>query len=383
MMESFIDKFEQHYPDQNTVAFMHRIKQMRFSERVTAFSDLGIDVLTRYQEILGMKQKPIGFEKYNKYDSDFNQLMARATRKISEGEADDSISYLRYLLIDEYQDFSELFYSFVQAVLQRNDRIQLFCVGDTCQAINRFMGADTMYFDKFSEFFPLSAHLGLHTNYRSSKTVVDISNQFMQSYLPAKELAKSVNLTECKCYFYNIDNTFIAMNSDYYSYEIDSKYKTLLAEKGQDPKLTKYIKTCVELIKKHRGDKIYFLNRKNLILNYEITEFMRKIKNLLSEDGWTPSELNQIEIMTMHKAKGLQADLVVVLCANVREIPKIHPNNELFEVFDENSKDLLLDEVKLFYVAITRAKGSFVVLFDDELTTFAKNLNLSELVLDT
>ena len=58
------------------------------------------------------------------------------------------LKQIRYVLIDEYQDFSELFYRLVQAVREQNPRARFFCVGDDWQAINGFAGSDLRFFPK-------------------------------------------------------------------------------------------------------------------------------------------------------------------------------------------------------------------------------------------
>ena len=75
-------------------------------------------------------------------------------------------------------------------------------------------------------------------------------------------------------------------------------------------------------------------------------------------------------MMTMHSSKGLQADIVIILEANEKSIPKIHPDNDLYQVFGETKEMNYQDEEKLFYVAITRAKEQFYILYDKEPSPF-------------
>ena len=43
-------------------------------------------------------------------------------------------------MIDEYQDFSELFFKLIDALRQYNPELKIFCVGDDCQAIKWVRG---------------------------------------------------------------------------------------------------------------------------------------------------------------------------------------------------------------------------------------------------
>ena len=60
--------------------------------------------------------------------------------------------------------------------------------------------------------------------------------------------------------------------------------------------------------------------------------------------------------------KGEEADIVILLDANEGSFPVYNPNNDLFEIFNQNAIDSMHDEEKLFYVALTRAKHKTVFL---------------------
>ncbi|MBQ3374505.1 MAG: hypothetical protein IJG40_15385, partial [Oscillospiraceae bacterium] len=51
----------------------------------------------------------------------------------------------------------------------------------------------------------------------------------------------------------------------------------------------------------------------------------------------------------------------------------IHPDNELYEVFGDTPEDILRDEMRLFYVAVTRAKTHLYMLYDgDRVSEFVR-----------
>ena len=64
----------------------------------------------------------------------------------------------------------------------------------------------------------------------------------------------------------------------------------------------------------------------------------------------------------MHKSKGLEAEVVVILEADEGIIPKMHPDTELYKFFDETMKEALDDQKRLFYVAMTRAKRRLYIM---------------------
>ena len=69
-------------------------------------------------------------------------------------------------------------------------------------------------------------------------------------------------------------------------------------------------------------------------------------------------------MMTMHKSKGLEAEVVIILEADVGVIPKMHPDTRLFGVFGETEEVALNDQVRLFYVAMTRAKKRLYIMHE-------------------
>ena len=91
-----------------------------------------------------------------------------------------SLNKLKYLMIDEYQDFSLLFSELISSIMKYNKDIKVFCVGDDWQAINAFAGSDLKYFNEFEKYFDGSIQKTLLTNYRSAKNIVQFSNQFME-----------------------------------------------------------------------------------------------------------------------------------------------------------------------------------------------------------
>ena len=68
--------------------------------------------------------------------------------------------------------------------------------------------------------------------------------------------------------------------------------------------------------------------------------------------------------MTMHKSKGLEAEVVIILEADAGVIPKTYPDTRLFGVFGETEEVALNDQIRLFYVAMTRAKKRLYIMHE-------------------
>ena len=98
-----------------------------------------------------------------------------------------------------------------------------------------------------------------------------------------------------------------------------------------------------------------------------------------------PSEhAERVTISTVHKYKGRQNDVVLVLDAMERRYPLLHPNWFFTHVLGDSIKRLTDEERRLFYVALTRAVEDLYILteknsFSPFLKDLGKNIRLSKL----
>ena len=264
---------------------------------------------------------------------DFDDLITEAIKMIEETKGECKIGEvelndLKYLLIDEYQDFSRLFYDLIQAIRKYNPKLKLFCVGDGCQSINGFTGSDLKYFNNFIKYFDNSSVANLFTNYRSKKEIVDFGNRFM--------------LREEKKYNCQRDNK---------GGEIIVRY----IDKSSNDFINEYLKLCIEIIKSNPNKSIAILHRKNEINNITLELFCKRLIKFCDVQ-------NRVTISTIHKFKGQEADLVIILQVTKKLFPLIHPYNNLFKIFGQSKQNILDEERRLFYVAITRAREKLFIL---------------------
>lgn len=107
----------------------------------------------------------------------------------------------RYFTVDEYQDISPLQQSLLETWL--GDREDLCVVGDPRQTIYSFAGADPEFLTGFTHRFPQAEVVTLTRNYRSSVEVVELANRISNhgdlvavrsfSSKPIKDLASSAS----------------------------------------------------------------------------------------------------------------------------------------------------------------------------------------------
>lgn len=102
-------------------------------------------------------------------------------------------------------------------------------------------------------------------------------------------------------------------------------------------------------------------------------QLVDKVEEMLNEKGVNPQVLKnrmgylsleeRISIGTYHSAKGLEFDIVFLPCCSSEYIPsedRIRAN--------ESREEALKEEIKLLYVAVTRAKRGLIISFSGQKT---------------
>lgn len=283
-------------------------------------------LLTEFKNLEEYHQKLKKEDKLN-----FNQLIALASKKLESLTKTNTttkstkllsqVSRYRHIFIDEYQDFSLLFLTLIKSLRKSCKDAHLLAVGDDWQAINRFAGSDVKYFKHFEKYFPEdNIKLFIPTNYRSGKKIVRNANFFMSKALKDFAGCKSKNKVKSKIYYQKCENYF----------EIVSK-----------------------IISKNPGKSIKILSRNNNLRfkKLSLEDFVKKLQR--SEN---------LSSSTIHKSKGLEADIVILLEIDAEKFPGKDKSGGLYEIFGDNEKTLLEDEIRLFYVALTRAKEKLYIL---------------------
>ena len=343
-----------------------KLEDKNLSERTKIFLKLGYEAFLEYQKLL--KEEGL---------SDFDDLIICASKKIltSKGECKFKISgndklkikKLKYILIDEYQDFSKLFFDLILAIKCFNPKVQIFATGDDFQAINGFAGSDLNYFTNFKKLFNNSEIYNLTNNYRSYKNIINTSNTLMTAGGFGGALSNPTKNEDGEILKINVDKTFINKENQsdlIYSFKNDSgKIKS------------KYLKTIHRLIRLNPDKNFLILSRLNKISGSNLEfEFSKKLSKMKTIDK------NKVKIMTIHKSKGLEADIVIVLRTINGIIPFIHPDFEIMTALNKNYAEILDEEKRLFYVALTRAKERVYILTESKLESlYLKDLNLREI----
>ncbi len=115
-------------------------------------------------------------EKVRLHLMDYDDLLLEGRRLLAEHEpVRRTLSErYRYIMVDEYQDTNRLQAELVQLLAYTHQNVM--AVGDDCQSIYSFRGANFRNIMDFPDLFPGAQIIKLEENYRSTQPVLDLAN---------------------------------------------------------------------------------------------------------------------------------------------------------------------------------------------------------------
>ncbi len=268
---------------------------------------------------------------------DFEDMLTEATAEL---EADRFTSPYRLVMVDEFQDVSRARARLTSGLLRGPGR-HLMVVGDDWQSINRFAGADVSVMTDFNGYFGPGPTLRLTKTFRNHPVVAETAARFITRN-PA-QLAKQVVSAHshvlrqsahegvCLCWVASASQISSAIAD--FLVDLDDRVRvgTVSAQVGH--------RVTVDVLGRYRHDRALLPSR-------------------------VPDRIDA-RFRTIHSAKGLEADYVVVpnLAAGTYGFPS--------EITDDPVLALALTDVdtypyaeerRLFYVALTRARRGVLLL---------------------
>ena len=288
---------------------------------------------------------------------DFDGLIWRAANRLDSGDGRftrdrgrerGDVRNLRFVLVDEFQDFSEMFYALARGIHSLNPTAQFFCVGDDWQAINGFAGSDLKFFTDFQRYFRDTTTLDVRTNYRSHGGVVATGNALMAGRGVAAVADKK-----------DPGWVRIARLADFKPSPAEQE-----RHNGDEatPALLRLVKHFFD-----SGRDVVMLARTNRVpwyVRYEtdaasmagaLERFAEHIRSFFPEE-----DRGRLKISTSHKYKGLESPAVIILDAD--SYPLVHPNWIFLRALGDSVARIEDEERRLFYVALTRSEHSLVIL---------------------
>ena len=247
------------------------------------------------------------------------------------------------ILVDEFQDTSQAGLRLLKSLLAQNSQCKLFAVGDDWQSIYRFAGAVPDVLSRFEHHFGPSAVNHLTATFRFDQSIADVASQFVQAN--PEQLRKHVRARA------NNGQPSIVLKR----YATPAHMLALCEACLQD---------SLGLLIKHIRDQQNASGK--AVSVYILGRYRHQRPPGLHRWNTCFPQLD-IQYQTVHSAKGLEADVVIVLGlgtgrygfpAQVRDDPLISLVMPAVEHFPD------AEERRLFYVAMTRARHRVYLLAD-------------------
>lgn len=121
---------------------------------------------------------------------DFDDLLDNLLRLLKSGLGYEDLSAC-HVLVDEFQDVNQTQTEILVELARAG--AQVYAVGDPCQSIYRFRGADVQTILNFRDIFQGAERHELSTNYRSSDSILSLANDISAKAGLPKKLSSGIN----------------------------------------------------------------------------------------------------------------------------------------------------------------------------------------------
>ncbi len=259
---------------------------------------------------------------------DFHDMIARATEHVEAGRYRSPFGYI---LVDEFQDISPARARLLKALLDSAPDAQLLAVGDDWQAIYRFGGSDIAVMREFGERFGAFERIDLETTFRCADRIAAVATDFVLRN-PAQ-----------------IRKTVRAMRRA----GGPAVHVGLPGNRGLSLLKEALDRIAADAARYEGTSEVLLLGRYRHLRPPNLGSLAKQYPRL------------RFIWMTVHRAKGLEADYAVVLgmCSGKYGFP--------VEIVDDPLLDLVMaapethpnaEERRLLYVALTRARRQAFLL---------------------
>ena len=287
---------------------------------------------------------------------DFEDMINDSAKIIHEQEINGKRLDFKYIIVDEYQDISRQRFNLTKE-LSNLCNAKIIAVGDDWQSIYAYAGSDITLFTHFKEAFGYGLELSITKTYRNAQEVIDIAGGFIQKN--TSQIKKALVSPK------HIQNPVVI---ETYTEEVDRKQYE--GKGGKYFLIGKTVETVIKhILQENPQSSILLLGRYgfdayNLGRSSDFV-YDEKTGNLYSNTF----KDKPIEFMTVHRAKGLGYDNVIIINARnevygfpsqVQEDPVLK-----YVVKDDHSIEYA-EERRLFYVALTRTKNRVYIVAPKE-----------------
>lgn len=283
---------------------------------------------------------------------DFEDMINDSARIIREEALQGQKLDFKYIIVDEYQDISRQRFNLTKELSKLCDA-KIIAVGDDWQSIYAYAGSDITLFTNFKDVFGYGEELTITKTYRNAQEVIDIAGGFIQKN--TAQLRKALISPK------HIENPVIIQT---YTEDVDrKKYEGrggkffLLGETVESIMkeiLTENPKSSILLLGRYGFDGFNLTKSADFI-------YWEKTGNVTSK---TFADI-EMEFMTVHRAKGLGYDNVIIINAldAIMGFPsQIQDDPVLKYVVKDDHTIEYAEERRLFYVALTRTKNRVYIV---------------------
>ncbi len=245
----------------------------------------------------------------------------------------------KYIIIDEYQDTSEVKFQLISEIIKIT-KAKFLAVGDDFQSIYRFTGCDLNIFLNFTKYFANSVILNIINTYRNPQELINVAgsfimknkNQYKKHLISNKHLNKPIKIVYT-----------------------NNKVQTL--------------KDILELLKEKE---IMVIGRNNKDIYTFIDDTFTEGNAIFTYNNI------HFKYFTAHRSKGLECDNVILI--NIEDsyigFPTKIKNEDIIK-YVNNTKDYYPyeEERRLFYVALTRTKNyTYIITSYNKESIFIKEI---------
>ena len=287
---------------------------------------------------------------------DFEDMINESARILNQQLISEKTLDFKYIIVDEYQDISRQRFDLTKALSQICDA-KIIAVGDDWQSIYAYAGSDITLFTKFKESMGYGQELKITRTYRNAQEVIDIAGGFIQKN--DSQLKKALVSPK------HIQDPVVIES---YTEEVDREQT-----KGKGGKYYMIGKTVEDIVatilEENPKSSILLLGR----YGFDAYNLSRSADFIYDEKtGGVKSKKFpgvRLEFMTVHRAKGLGFDNVII----------INARNELYGFPSQIQEDPVLkyvvkddfsieyaEERRLFYVALTRTKNRVYIVAPEQ-----------------
>lgn len=282
---------------------------------------------------------PYVYEAYREFlgkELDFNDMINVAISKLDTDlkhpEYNNKFKY-KYILVDEFQDVAYDTFKLIKALKDRSNA-SIMCVGDDWQAIYGWKGSDLIFFNQFQKCFDIPdseyKEFTVTTTYRYGQKLASVSDKFIKETMNVKDKA-------IKAYKDNPMTRLIEWNRSSGTWrELIEKIRNEYKDQEISLKVLQRRKRDINGVSGKRAE--------DLVLDLQ--------KYFKSRNDTT-------DVLTIHKSKGLEADVVIILDLWNGAFPSVKRTDPVIQGLHEKfnkTYDNSAEERRLFYVAMTRAK---------------------------